>query len=217
MGYAGKVVERQRARELRATGATLASIAAELGVSKSSVSLWVRGVEFEERPRAPTRRPQKPHPMHLARLAELERCKQEAVRVIGEWSDRDLFMFGLALYAGEGAKRDGELRFANTNPAMIATYVAWLRRFFEIDESRLRGKLYLHQDLDLDAAISYWSAITGIGAERFTKPYRAIRDPSIRSAKHRYGCLTVAYNSRSIHRRVMALNEAVFSNFHLPG
>jgi hypothetical protein len=40
MGYGGKVVEQRRARELRAESWTLAAIAAELGVSKSSVSLW---------------------------------------------------------------------------------------------------------------------------------------------------------------------------------
>jgi AraC-like DNA-binding protein len=46
MGYGGKVTERHRARELRAEAWTLKDIAAELGVSKSSVSLWVRDVDF---------------------------------------------------------------------------------------------------------------------------------------------------------------------------
>ena len=46
MGYRGKVAEQTKARELRACGMTLADIAADLAVSKSSVSLWVRDVEF---------------------------------------------------------------------------------------------------------------------------------------------------------------------------
>lgn len=33
----------------------------------------------------------------------------------------------------------------------------WLRRFFEIDESRLRVQLYLHQGLDLAEAVTFWS------------------------------------------------------------
>jgi transcriptional regulator with XRE-family HTH domain len=45
MGYGGKVVEQQRARELRAQAWALQDIATELGVSKSSVSLWVRDVD----------------------------------------------------------------------------------------------------------------------------------------------------------------------------
>ena len=50
MGYRGKLAERQQARQLRRTGLPLSEIALRVGVSKSSVSLWVRDVEFEPRP-----------------------------------------------------------------------------------------------------------------------------------------------------------------------
>ena len=42
MGYRGNVEEQEKARALRAQNRTLADIAQILGVSKSSVSLWVR-------------------------------------------------------------------------------------------------------------------------------------------------------------------------------
>jgi hypothetical protein len=45
---------------------------------------------------------------------------------------------------------------------MIVFFCYWLRRFFEVDESRLRVRLYLHEGLDLAAAIAFWSALTGI-------------------------------------------------------
>jgi DNA-binding CsgD family transcriptional regulator len=47
MGYRGKLRERGEARRLRAQGHTLLEIARQLRVSKSSVSVWVRDVEFE--------------------------------------------------------------------------------------------------------------------------------------------------------------------------
>jgi len=53
MGYRGKLAERQQARQLRRTGLPLAEIAGCLGVSKSSVSLWVRDVAFEPLPAGP--------------------------------------------------------------------------------------------------------------------------------------------------------------------
>jgi transposase len=56
MGYRGKVAEQERARELRAEAWALVEIANELGVSKSSVSLWVRDVEFTPNPRRASRR-----------------------------------------------------------------------------------------------------------------------------------------------------------------
>ena len=50
-------------------------------------------------------------------------------------------MLGLALYAVEGSKTTGEVRFANTDPRMIVIFIRWLRHFFQIDESRLRVPL----------------------------------------------------------------------------
>jgi transcriptional regulator with XRE-family HTH domain len=51
MGYRGKLAEREQARRLRASGLPMAEIAARLGVSKSSVSLWVRDVFANSDPR----------------------------------------------------------------------------------------------------------------------------------------------------------------------
>jgi hypothetical protein len=58
---------------------------------------------------------------------------------IGRLSEREFLVAGVSLYAGEGGKTDGEVRFANTHPRMIAFHCAWLRRFFEIDEARHRA------------------------------------------------------------------------------
>src|SRR4051794_6069366 len=48
MGYRGKVADQTRARELRVEGWTYAEICTELGVAKSSVSLWCRDIEVDE-------------------------------------------------------------------------------------------------------------------------------------------------------------------------
>ena len=60
-------------------------------------------------------------------------------------------------------------------PRMIVFYCRRLRRFFHIDESRLRVRLHLHEGLDLEAAIAYWSALTATPASQFGKPYRILR------------------------------------------
>ncbi len=182
MGYRGKVVEQERARDLRAEGKTLVEIAAELAVSKSSVSLWVRDVVFTPKPR---QRPmfRSPSPLHLAKLAEIDEMNRRGIERIGTLTDDAFFAAGVALYAGEGGKTDGAATFANCDPGMIAYFCAWLRKYFPIDESRLRVRLYLHVGLDLDAAEDYWSRLTGIPRSQFGKAYRAVRDPSIRRNK----------------------------------
>lgn len=217
MGYGGKVPEQRRARELRAESWTLQDIATELGVSKSSVSRWVRDVDFLPRARSRGHRSMKPHPMHVAKLAEIQRCIREGRERVGAMSEREFLVLGLALYAGEGAKTDGSVRFANSDPRLIAIFLMWLRRFFEVDESRLRLRLYLHDGLDIETANVFWSHLTNIPLNQFAKPYRAIADPTIRKTKHIMGCPCVVYSCSLTHRRVMGMIEAVTSHAAIPG
>lgn len=162
MGNGGKHIERHRARELRAEAWTLQEIADELGVSKGSVSVWVRDVEFVPKPRNRGHASHEPHPLHVRKLAEIERCRVEADALIGRLSSRDLTMFCLALYAGEGSKTEGAVKIANTNPTLSRVFLAWLRDVFDIDETRLRVTLYLHRDLDLEQANEFWSAALSV-------------------------------------------------------
>lgn len=217
MGYRGKLPERERARELRAQSWTLLDIARELGVSKASVSVWVRDVDFVPRPRNRGHPAGPKHPMRLKKEAEIARCQDEAEGWLGQMTDRDLTMFALGLYAGEGNKTDGSVGMANTNAVYLSLFLAWLRRTFEIDESRLRVLLYLHEGLDVDAAREFWSATLDIPSTQFTKPYRAVPDASIRHTKHVYGCPSVRYHCTLTYRRVMAMIEAVSCRFADPG
>ncbi len=217
MGYRGKVVERERARELRAESWTLQEIADELGVAKGSVSVWVRAVEFTPKPRNRGHSSHRPHPLTLRKQAELERCQEQADEWLGSVSDRDLTMFCLGLYAGEGSKTPGAVSMANTNPALIRVFMHWLRRHFEIEEGRLRCKLYLHEGLDLEAATMSWSELTGIPATQFRVPYRAVADETRRTSKHHFGCATVMYCCTLTHRRLLAMIEAISCTSSLPG
>jgi len=216
MGYRGKVEEQARARELRAEGKVLADIAAELGVSKSSVSLWVRDVEFtpSKRRYGPRRQTNR---LAKQRLAEIAQLDDDGRRRIGRLDDLAFLAAGAALYAGEGSKGDGKVLLANTDPAIVRFFCSWLRYFFEIDESRLRAKVYLHQGLDLEGAEKFWADLTGIPRDQFRAPYRAVADPSIRHEKHQMGCVSVYYCSSRCHRSIMGLIRALLSSDAIPG
>jgi Helix-turn-helix len=216
MGYRGKVEQQEQARVLRAQSLTLAEIATRLGVSKSSVSLWVRGVQFTPSPRrsGPKRTT---HPAHSAKLRQIEELDSLGVERIGTLSDDAFLVAGVALYAGEGSKGDGKVVFANTDDRMVAFFCAWLRRFFEIDESRLRVRVYLHEGLDLEAAEGHWSAVTCIPRQQFGTAYRAIADASIRRNKHEYGCVYITYSCSRTHRSIMGLVHALLSSRAIPG
>jgi hypothetical protein len=216
MGYRGKLREQEEARRLRASGKTLLEIAEQLHVAKSSVSTWVRDVPY-----TPSKRRNGPqarfHPWKARKLAEIEECDRIGREMIGQMDDAALLAAGVALYAGEGSKRDGAVTFANTDGRMVALFCAWLRRFFRIDEQRLRARVYLHEGLDLDAAEDHWSNVTGIPRAQFGKPYRAIADPTMRSTKHEMGCVYVSYNCSRTHRIIVGLMNGLLSSEAIPG
>jgi hypothetical protein len=216
MGYRGKVREQEEARRLRAEGRTLLEIATTLDVAKSSASIWVRDVPFTPSPRR-TGAHRRRHPFHDAKVRRIEELNVIGRHLIGVLSDDAFLAAGVALYAGEGAKTDGTVCFANSDPAMIRFFCKWLREVFDIDETRLRARVYLHEGLDLDAAEDFWSVVTEIPRSQFTKPYRAIPDPTIRRNKHEHGCAYVDYGSAEVHRSIMGLVSALLSSIELPG
>jgi AcrR family transcriptional regulator len=223
MGYRGKVFEQRKARELRTLAWTLDEIAAELGVSKSSVSHWVRDVEFDEtcwRARQAGRavaRHRVPNVLERRKQAEIDELLEDGRQTVGTLSERELLVAGTALYAGEGAKTDGKVAFANSDPRMIVLFCTWLRRFFDVDEERLRLRLYLHENLDLEGANRFWSELTGIPTSQFERPYRAPDDHTIRRAKHVHGCPSVILSCSRTHRAIMGLVHALLSCDAIPG
>jgi predicted transcriptional regulator len=215
VGYRGKLEERARARELRAAGWTMPDIAEELGVSRSSVSLWTRDVPFDpstarRSPRTDRRPRGSDHPLRRRKLAEIAALDAEGRERVIDLSDRELLLAGLGLYAGDGSKRDGEVIFANKDAGLVRFFCAWLRTCFVIDEDKVRVRLYLHEGLDLAAATAFWSEVTGVAPERFRKPYRAVADASIRRAKHVHGCAHVSLASSYVHRQIMGLIRATY-------
>ena len=118
MGYRGKVVERQKARSLRAEAWTLQEIADEVGASRGTVSVWVRDVDFEPKPRSRARK-LGPNKLEQAKAAEIERFRRSGIAEIGSLTDREFLMAGLGLYAGDGSKRDGSVAFSNCNPELV--------------------------------------------------------------------------------------------------
>jgi hypothetical protein len=216
MGYRGKQREQEDARRLRARNKTLQEIADTLHVSKSSVSLWVRDIPFtpSKRRYGPQRRP---HPAQVRKFREIEECDVIGREQLGWLDDQAFLAAGAALYAGEGSKNEGKVLFANTDAAMVAFFCAWLRHFFDVDESRMRARVYLHEGLDLETTEAHWSEVTGIPRAQFRAGFRAPADASIRTAKHVHGCCYVYYACSRTHRLVMGLVRALLSSASYSG
>jgi transcriptional regulator with XRE-family HTH domain len=171
----------RKARELRAEGLNYNQISARLGVSKSSVSLWVRDL--------PTPQGLSPHEVH-ERAAEASRQywarerklraahradKQAAAAAeIGELSDREVIIAGAIAYWCEGSKskpyaRGDRVIFTNSDPRLILFFLRFLDAAV-ISRSDLRFCMQIHESADVAAAQRFWIEVTGSKEEQFLRP-----------------------------------------------
>jgi transcriptional regulator with XRE-family HTH domain len=205
---------RERARELRQRGWTYNQIQTELGCSKSSVSLWVRDLPTP----SPQRTAEEQHELMNAGLARLrasreqERVavKQEAARAIGDLSDRELFVAGVALYWAEGSKakphrRTEVLQFINSDANVIRLFLRWLD-MLEVTRDRLTLRVSIHESADVAAAEKFWADVVGVDVSAFSRATLKRHNPrTVRKntdAAYR-GCLVIyVRQSADLYRRM---------------
>jgi hypothetical protein len=168
---------RARARELRLQGWTYDRIEAELGCSRSSVSLWVRDLPRPERrdPREQAKLAARKRWEHelAVRDEKRQRTKTAAATEIGELSDRDLFVIGVALYWAEGTKdkphaRRERVTFVNSDPGMIRVFLAWLD-LLSVERADISYRVMIHETADVDAAEMYWAEVVQADRSAFGK------------------------------------------------
>jgi len=172
---------RSRARELRRQGMVYNEIAVKLGVSKSSVSLWVRNI-----PRSETLSYEESRQRQMAGVSAYwaaERERRELARVavsqaaagqIGQLSQREVLIAGAVAYWCEGAKnkpyrRNNRVDFINSDPQLVKLFL----RFLEtagVSRNRLVFMISIHETADLVAAQRFWHQVIGYEDARFMPP-----------------------------------------------
>ncbi|MFI6657753.1 hypothetical protein ACIBL8_19795 [Streptomyces sp. NPDC050523] len=193
---------RAKARELRLQGWTYDRIEAELGCSRSSVSLWVRDLPKPE----PRYTPEEHRELMQAGLLRLRnaqdeergRVKDAAVEEVGDLSDRDLFMAGVALYWAEGQKskpyqRREVVTFVNSDPDVIQVFLAWLD-LLSVARERLAFRVMIHESADVAGAEQYWAALVGVEASTLQRTTLKRHNPKTvrkNTGEDYRGCLVV--------------------------
>jgi transposase-like protein len=214
---------RARAREMRTAGQTYPQIAIELGVSKGTLSLWLRDLPHPPRDmRAGEAKRLAGHRAYFERrraqvAVEKRADKERWAATIGPLSRRELMLVGAALYWAEGSKakewRPGEcVRFTNSDPAMIKVFLEFLTTL-DVDASRLRFAVQIHESADVGAAEAFWLDTVGGPATRFGKTSLKRHNPLTRrgnTGEAYHGCLRVSVlRSATLYRQIEGIWWAV--------
>jgi len=218
---------RERARELRVQGLDYEEIAGAVGVSKSSVSLWVRDLPIPERLSYEECRRRAAEGAHrywaaerpVRAAARAATCAAAAAQ-IGPLTDREILMAGAIAYWCEGGKtkpyqRSDRVIFTNSDPGLIRFFL----RFLDVTgtpQTSVRFRVYIHEKADVAAAQRFWLDVTGASIDQFATPALKRHNPkTIRknTGDEYHGCLRVdVRRSSDLYRRIEGWSTAIMAD-----
>jgi len=216
---------RDAARALRAKGYTYMEVVAELGVAKSSVSLWCRDM-----PRVGRLSSEEIRKRNVAgvsafwaeesarREARRQAISDHAAAEIGSLTDREVIIAGAMAYWCEGAKNkpyrrlDNDVAFINSDPKLISFFLRFLSAA-GIERDRIYGRVSIHESADIEGAERFWRQVTGLPDSQFRRPTLKRHNPTTvrkNTGDEYHGCLIVrVLGAAELYRRIEGWASAV--------
>ncbi|MEK7177485.1 MAG: hypothetical protein AAB705_01510 [Patescibacteria group bacterium] len=178
-----KSKEKIKARKLRKKGESIKNIAHLVNVSVSTASLWCRDVELTSS-QIENLRKRQTDPFYGKRLdyylkkknefsLKLLNLKNEGIKSIGKLTKREIFLIGIALYWGEGFKKDSLVGLATLDIKIAKFFIFWLNKSFNIKSKDLllRVTANISYKSKIKELERYWSRELKIPVSQFSKPF----------------------------------------------
>lgn len=177
-----RLKDHEKALALRKQEMSYSQIKKILGVSKSTLSGWLRDYPLSEQrikelQRIGARRSEHAiekfrETMRQKREKRLEETYKTQKKRVLPLNKRELFLAGLFLYWGEGTKcRMDTVGMANSDPSVIKFFITWVTKSLKVPSENLRVQLHLYNDMNTNKELNYWSEELKIPLEQFTRPY----------------------------------------------
>lgn len=170
---------RELGQELRRLGLSYSEIADVIPVAKGTLSGWCRDIELahEQEAQLAAKRPRVHAQRQVGRRRHLEAmARKQAIRDAAREEAQELlhdpfWVAGVVAYWSEGAKRSKEVKFSNSDPALVVLFIRWAQTYLGVERERLTITMHLHSGQDEQERKAFWSRITGLPPERFGKTY----------------------------------------------
>ena len=218
-----KYKEKLKAIELRKSGLSYKEILANIVVSKSTLSIWLRRIKLtkEQKNRLLNKAERAMYEAAKRKVsARIERTKiiiKKGTEEVEVFKKNPLFLVGVALYWAEGAKNPVEsVKFANSDDKMITLMMRWFREICRVPEEKFRIHIHMHSLHIRKNIMKYWSKITGIPIEQFYKPY--IKPTSLGQRKNILynGTCSIVVNDKHLFRRIKGWKLGLQNTFISP-
>ncbi len=220
-----RVQDKIMAISMRMEGYSYSQIKEKLGVSKSSLSGWLKYIKLNEQQEKQLiinldNRSKK----GVAKAVESNMAKRKVreldamaeAKILYEKNKEDrLFIAGLCLYWAEGSKRVSSFSFVNSDPKMIKFMIFWMQKYLGISKQSIFIRLSTHADFIAEKYEDFWSFTTGIPLSQFKKTtYKPNRHGAYKKNPNYKGCarIEVSGNGMALLRRTICLYEAFVSD-----
>lgn len=211
---------KEKAIELRKKGHSIGEISKLVNISKSTASVWLRGVRISVDARKVLDAKftkgqlasQKTHRIQTNKKLLIAATKAEEVVCDLEITQQYMKVLCSMLYWCEGSKsiNDSDFAFTNSDPTMVKTFLQLLRSGFVIDEHKLRVHMHLHEYHAVVKQLDFWSKVTNIDRSQFTKAH--ISSNTSKHIREEYqGCIRIRYHDVILAREIQALARAFMS------
>jgi len=217
-----KSEERKIAHRLRHEGLSINEIYRKLGVSKSSVSIWVRDIVLtRDQKKLLSEKGIRKEVIERRRITRLTRENDRrqiiidlAKKDIKHISQRDLFLIGTCLYWAEGSKtKRSVVEFSNSDPRLIKIMMKFFKNICNVPKERFRGHIHLHPHLDPAGAEEYWNKISGIPLGQFFKTSQQHNKASKNKKDSLpYGTFSIYVCSTELFLKIMGWMDGIYQN-----
>jgi transcriptional regulator with XRE-family HTH domain len=206
----------------REQGLSYREIEALTGISRSTLSHWLRDIPLAPEQQARLNERLRANRATFAARAwkvnrdRYKRAREEACQsganVIAELPN-EVCVDELALamlYLGDGSKSGNRVQMASTNPAILRYFLWAVRSLYEVEEERLSFRLNL-----VEAArplerklLQWWTRELGCRRGQFIKTQFDARSHRTRVTEDYHGVCTITYGSTYLQERILGLAYA---------
>lgn len=183
------MLQREKLKELYASGLSMMEIAGKLGVSHHKVCHWMEKHNIPRRTRSD---------------ATYVKCNPNGdpfrIKTKLNNEEAELKGLGLGLYWGEGTKANTtSVRLSNTDIALVESFVEFLTRICGVEKRSLKFSLLVFDDMDVKEAEDYWQSGLAVSPGQFYKTtVVSSRGKGSYRNKTKHGVLTVYYHNKKL-------------------
>lgn len=220
-----RVLDRQKAIELREKGFTYSEILKKLEISKSTLSDWLSKYPLTKAQLAMLEKSRKKNKYLSIEKIRLTKLKKRELRLKSVYekeknywmslSHRELEIAGLFLYWGEGSKNlKGALSLNNTDPKVLKFTLFWMKNVLGIPQEKIKVWLHLYSDMNAKEEMRFWSKNLNMPLSQFGKPYfKKSKREDLDHKGFGHGTCGLAISDIRLKERIIMAINAIGDNY----